>query len=402
MKWVIEVIYEITSLNDQGLGITYVNDKITFVNNTVVGDIVKLKIDEEHKKYNIATVVEYVGKSSNRVKEFCPFFSECGGCSLQNLSYDDTINFKKDKLKKILSKFANINSNIKIVKSDNNRNYRNKITLKIKNKKIGFYKFNSNDLIEINECLIANDNINKIIKVIDEFNIVNGEIIIRNNYNNELLINIKSDDKITIPDLTDFKIVGIIHNDKLIYGEDHFMEIINNKYFQVSYDSFFQVNREICSKIFDYIRNNIIKDKNVLDLYCGVGTLGINVADISSVVYGIEIVKNAILNAILNSKINKVNNTKYMLGDADKLIDKIDDNIDVVIVDPPRSGLTKKEIKTIINLNVEQIIYVSCDSITLSRDLKLLNDKYDIKEITLFDMFPYTYHCEGVCILERR
>ena len=395
-------MYKIEKLNDQGQGITYINNKITFVDKAIPGDEVDLKVIKESKKYNIAIPSSIIVKSADRVDEFCPYYNKCGGCQLQNMLYDNTINYKVEKVKNILKKFANININVNVIKSDITTNYRNKITLKIKNKKIGLYEYNSNDLIEINECLIAHNAINDFIKVINNFNINNGEIVIRCNYNNELLINIISNDKITMPEFDNLKIVGIIHNNKLIYGEDHFMELVNNKFFEVSYDSFFQVNRDITSKIFNHIRNNILNNKNVLDLYCGVGTLGINVADISNKVYGIEIVENAVLNAIKNSKINKIDNTKYMLGSAQKIIDKIDDNIDVVIVDPPRSGLTNHEIDIIKEKKVDQIIYVSCDPITLSRDLKILNSNYNIKDITLFDMFPYTYHVETVSILERK
>ena len=394
--------YEIISLNDQGQGVTYVNGKITFVNKVVVGDIVELEVIDEYKKYNVAKVIKLIKKSANRIEEFCAFYKECGGCHLQNISYDETIKYKKEKLENILKKFAGINEDIEVVKSDNINNYRNKITLKVEKKRIGFYKYNSNDLVEIDKCLIASDAINDFIKILKNFNIKNGEVVIRCNYNEELLINITSKDKINIPKFNKLKVLGIIQNNILIYGEDHFMEIINNKFFEVSYDSFFQINRDITSKIFKYIKDNIIKNKNVLDLYCGVGTLGINVADISNKVYGIECVENAVLNAIKNSKINKVDNTKYMLGFVDKIIDKIDDNIDIVIVDPPRSGLTSKEIDVIKNMNVEQIIYVSCDPITLSRDLKLLSDKYATKSIKAYDMFAYTYHIESITILERR
>ena len=391
--------YEIKSFNDQGQGITYVNDKITFVDKVIPGDIIELKLTKEYKKYNVAKVTKNITKSKDRVISKCPYFDTCGGCHLQDISYEDTLKFKKEKLENILKKFANIDANIEIEKSDDINNYRNKITLKIINKKIGYYKYNSNDLVEINNCLLANNSINEFIKHLKDFNINNGEVIIRSNYNDELLINIITNDKISIPEFNNIKVVGILHNNKLIYGEDRFMEIINNKFFEVSYDSFFQINRDITSKIFEYIRDNILKNKNVLDLYCGVGTLGINVADISNIVYGIEVVENAVLNAIKNSKINKIKNTKYMLGSADKIIDKIDDNIDVVIIDPPRSGLTNKEIEVIKNKNVKQIIYVSCDPITLSRDLKLFSDKYNVKSIKGFDMFPYTYHIETVVIL---
>ena len=321
----------IEKLNDQGQGITYINNKITFIDKVVPGDVVDIEVFKSNKKYNLAKLNKIIKKSPSRVDEFCPYYSECGGCHLQNLSYEDTIKFKKDKLQSILKKFANIDQDIEIIKSNNINNYRNKITIKIVNKKIGFYKYNSNDLIEINNCLIASNAINKFIKILNKFNIINADVTIRSNYNDELLINIISNDTIDIPSFDDLKVVGILHNNKLIYGQDHFIEIINNMFFEVSYDSFFQINRDITSLLFKYIKDNILKNKNVLDLYCGVGTLGINVANISNKVYGIEIVENAVLNAIKNSKMNKLNNTKYMLGSSDKIIDKINDNIDVVI-----------------------------------------------------------------------
>ena len=394
--------YKIESLNDQGLGICYVDNKITFVDNVVIGDVIELELLEENKKYNIAKVKKFIEKSNNRVKEFCPYFEKCGGCQLQNISYEDTLKFKKEKLKKILHKFANIDINVEIIPSSNKTNYRNKITLKIHDKKIGYYSSKTNDLVEIKKCLIASKPINDFIKEISKFNIINGEIIIRSNYNDELLINIISDDKITIPSLTNHKIIGLLQNNKILKGEDYFIEIINNKYFQVSYDSFFQVNRDICSKLFNIIYENILENENILDLYCGVGTLGINVSKKVKKIYGIEIVKNAVLNSIKNASINRVDNSNYMLGDASKIIDKINDDIDVCLIDPPRSGLSKKEIDVILNMEPKQIIYVSCDPITLARDLRIFNEIYNIKKIIGLDMFPYTYHVETVMILEKK
>lgn len=390
--------YEILELNDQGKGICYVNNKITFVNNSVVGDIVEIDIIKEFSKYNIANVKKYIKYSDKRVNSYCKYSNKCGGCSLSNLNYDDTLEYKRNKVKNVLSKFANINIDVDII-SCNKLNYRNKITLKIINGKVGYYEEKTNEIVSIDKCMIANNEINKFLKYIKEFQIDNGEIILRCNYNNELLINIITEDPIILPVINDLKIVGILKNGKKLFGDDKFIEIINNLYFQVSYDSFFQINREICSKIFDFIKDNILPKSNVLDLYCGVGTLGINVADIVNKVYGIEIIPNAIINAVINAKMNKVNNAKYLLGDVSKVIDNINDKIDVIICDPPRSGLSKKIINTIMDNNMKQIIYVSCDPITLARDIKLLSSKYKIDKLLAYDMFPYTYHIECVCIL---
>ena len=139
-----------------------------------------------------------------------------------------------------------------------------------------------------------------------------------------------------------------------------------------------------------------------MDLYSGVGVLGINIAPLVKKVYGIEIIENAVINATYNSKINKLDNTYYMVGDVGTNLNKIKDNITSVILDPPRAGLDKKTINYLLENNLQRIIYISCNPITLARDLKDLLLKYKIKSIKGYDMFPYTEHCESVTVLERR
>jgi 23S rRNA (uracil1939-C5)-methyltransferase len=150
------------------------------------------------------------------------------------------------------------------------------------------------------------------------------------------------------------------------------------------------------------ILKEINDNDTILDLYCGVGTLGINACKKASKAYGIEIVKNAILNAITNSKINKRDNIYYMLGKVEDNISKIKDNINTIIVDPPRAGLDPKTKQTILEFKANKIIYVSCDPMTLARDLKELSSIYNIKTVNALDMFPYTEHIETFCVLEKR
>ena len=395
----------IEKLDNQGRGICFINNKITFIPNTLPTEEVEIEITKESKKYNEAKVINYLKKSKKRIEGLCPYFGFCGGCELLHSSYEDTINFKKEKLESIIYKYAHIKENIEIIKSDNRLNYRNKITLKIKDGHYGYYENNSHNLIEINNCLLVEEPINELIKDISHLNIQNGEVIIRSNYNKELLIHIKSKEKVQ-PDIeylkSKHKIVGIILNDKPLIGETSFIEIINHMLFQVSYDSFFQVNRNICSKLFNIIEEEINDNETILDLYCGVGTLGINATKKAKKAYGIEIVKNAVLNAITNSKINKRDNIYYMLGDVSTTLPKINEKIDTIIVDPPRAGLDSITKETILNLKAKKIIYVSCDPMTLARDLKELQEIYNIKKIKGLDMFPMTHHCESITVLERR
>lgn len=396
---------KIEKFDNQGRGICYIDSKITFVPNTLPGEIVNIKITKESKKYNEAIVTEYITTSPKRVESPCKYFGICGGCELLHSNYEDTLKFKKEKLENILSKYANIKSNIKIVPSTNCLSYRNKITLKIINTQVGYYKSSTHKLIEIDKCLLAEPAINKFILDIKKLNVKNGEVVIRSNYNNELLIWIKTKENIN-PDIdylkTHHKIAGIILNDKPLTGDNSFIEIINHQLFTVSYDSFFQVNRYMCSKIFELINQNIGMNEVILDLYCGVGTLGINASKNAKKAFGIEIVKNAVLNAITNSKINKRDNIFYMLGDVADCLPKIKDDVDTIIVDPPRAGLDNKTKETIINFKPNKIIYVSCDPMTLARDLKELSSYYNVIDIKGLDMFPFTQHIETFAVLTKR
>ena len=160
-------MYKIESLNDQGKGVCFVDNKITFVDNALVGEEVELNITRKASKFNSAYVTKYIKTSDKRVNSFCEFSDICGGCALANMDYNDTLEFKKNKVNRILKKFANIDTNVDII-SSNNLNYRNKITLQVKDKIVGYYKENTNDIVNISECKIANNNINKFIKYIND------------------------------------------------------------------------------------------------------------------------------------------------------------------------------------------------------------------------------------------
>ena len=393
----------IEKLDNQGRGICYYKGKITFVANALPGDIVKIKITKETKKYNEAEVKELVKKSPQRVDSLCPYFGKCGGCDLLNMNYESSFVYKKEKLFSILLKYADVSSFIKVIISSKKLEYRNKITLKVINGKYGYYESSSHNLIEIDNCLLAEKAINRFLKDIKYLNVKNGEVTIRSNYNNELLIWIKTKEKVKPYVeylMKNHKIVGIVINEETYYGDNSFIEIINHQLFSVSYNSFFQVNRNVCSKLFKLINEYVSSGDIVLDLYCGVGTLGINVSSKASKVYSIEIVKNAIINATVNAKINKRNNILFMLGDVKKELPKIKDKINTIIVDPPRAGLDKSVVKTILNIKADKIIYTSCDPMTLARDIKLLSGKYSLEFVNLLDMFPFTQHIESVCLLK--
>ena len=381
-----------------GNGIGNINGKIIFVKGALPGETVDVTITKDKKSFMEGTINTIIYKSSKRVEPFCKYFGVCGGCSLCHLNYENTLEYKKERVKNILSKFDI--PKINVIKNENDLYYRNKIELKIVDGKLGFYEKSTHNLIEIKECKVTKKSINKSFEFIKNMKLENANVTIRANYNDEVFIIIDSKEKPVILNPEDYKIVGIVLNDKCIYGQDNFMEKINNLFFTVSYNSFFQVNNYINLELFNLIKENIV-GKTVLDLYSGVGTLSIVASKVVDKVYSIEVTQNAVKNALINAKINKCDNINFILGKVEDKIGFINDKIDTIIVDPARAGLDKKTIEVINNICPQRIIYVSCDTQSLANNLVDLAN-YEIKKFYILDMFSYTYHIECFCILDRK
>lgn len=392
---------KIERFDHQGRGIGYVNNLVTFIPFAIPGDIVDIEITKQKKNYQEGKIVKIIKPSIKRVDAFCPFYTQCGGCSLQNLKYEDTLEYKKDKVKNI---FQKINLDIEpiVIENKQSKFYRNKIELQVKNGIIGFYANKTNKIIAIDKCFITNEAINKVIPKLKLLNLKNGKITLRCNQNEEVLIIIETKEDVVVPIeklKENTKLVGIIVNDKCIYQDNFLIDIINGLVFKYAYDAFFQVNPYVASKLFALIRENIDAQDKVLDLYCGVGTLSLNAKVKAQEVLGIEVIQNAVINATLNAKINKLK-AEFVLNKVENTLAKIKLDYNTVIVDPPRSGLDNLTRNIINNPNVfKKIIYVSCDAQTLVRDLSYLKENYVIQKVYLLDMFSYTYHVECLCIL---
>ena len=394
---------KIEKYDDLGRGIAYLNGKVLFVPKTVPGDIVEIAVINDKKNFSECQVLKYIEYSPERINSSCPYFDSCGGCDFLNVKYENSLNYKVNKVKEIFNKNG-ISINPKVVLSSQNLFYRNKITLKVQNGKLGYFKNNSHDLVEIDKCIIASNAINSMIPYIKKFNILNGNVAIRSNQNEEILLVIESYDNLNIninEIKKNIKLVGIVINNRLFYGVDFLNENINDLNYRISYDSFFQINPRVAQILFNTIDENIDVNDNVLDIYCGVGTLSLSAAKKAKQVVGIEIVKNAIFSAKFNAKINNIQNTEFILGDASNIKFSKYNNFNKVIVDPPRSGLTNSVISTILKINPKEIIYVSCDPQTLVRDIKILSANYVIKDSFVLDMFCYSYHVETIVILNK-
>ena len=393
---------EVLKLDNFGRGITYLNDKICFIENALPKETVEIEIIKETNKYYLAKVTNYIEKSPLRIDEECPYSNICGGCNLNHICFNEENKFKLNKVKSIMQKYASIDPNlVKGITYHDRNNYRNKIILHGEENTLGLYKENTNEIIPINNCLIVNPKINEIIKVLNSLDKELSEVIIKtSNDNSKVMLSItgKIDNIDVLKDLVD---VLIINNEYIT--DNHVIETnIGNKKYIEGIDSFFQVNNTLTKELYDEVLLNV-KDKTynqVLDLYCGTGTIGIYISDYCKKIIGIDYNESNINDANKNKELNNITNIEFICSKVEDKIDSFKD-IDLVIVDPPRAGLDDKTKDYLKQINPEKIIYVSCDPITLARDIKDLNT-YKANYIKVFNMFPRTYHCESITVLERR
>lgn len=390
----------IEKLDHFGRGIAKINEKIVFVPNTLKGDVVEIEIVKDNPSYALGKVVKYIEKQKRLSP--CKYSNICGGCHLIDMDYSNQLEFKKEKIKELFKKNLGVAIILDDVITGDKSNYRNKINLHIKGEKVGFYALESHDLVEIDECYITKKEINDLLPKVKNLAKNNNidEVMIR--YHNGLILSIKGNvsKDFLLKNFLDCSLIYL--NNKKIKGNE-VTENILDKRFRVSPKSFFQVNTSVSSKMFSKVRS-YIKDKSfnkALDLYCGTGVIGILISDLVGEVVGIEVVSDAIEDANYNKKINNINNVSFICDKVENRIDSFKD-IDLVIVDPPRSGLDKKSIANIMTIAPKEIIYISCDPTTLTRDLKELRGKYDISNVSIADMFPNTYHCESITVLKRR
>ncbi len=403
-------IYEtkILRLNNEGEGIAQISGLIVFIKNALQDEVVKIKIKEIKKNYVKGEVIEIIKKSSKRVEPICPYFSMCGGCNLMHMSKCEQLKFKKEKINNIFKKICNLDIKLDKVNNYNYINYRNKVVFKVKEDKIGFYKNKSNEIIDIKECIISDSKINDCLKLIRKFILNNkdndiNEIMIRVCNCEVMLVvdNLKKDLIQKFIDIFDKKIVKSIYiNNNLVYGKSYLIQTINNLDFKVSAKSFFQVNILTASKLYDEVIKNIKSENTIVDLYSGTGTITMLLSKKSKKVIGIEVLKDAVKDAKNNMVLNNIDNITFKCGKVEKVIDEIKElDIDVLVMDPPRSGSDKKTLNDIIKLSPKKIIYISCNPVTLARDYNVIREFYKIKEISAFDMFVNTNHVECVALL---
>jgi len=440
---------EIIDISHMGLGIAKIENLAIFVEGGLPGDKGIIKISELKKNYGTGEMVELHTPSTNRVKPECPVAHICGGCQMQELDYATQLEIKTKKVVNDIRRIGNLQDVLihDTKGMDTPFRYRNKAQFPVGYDKdsiaLGFYKRGSHDVVNTNSCIIQHDINDKVTSLVREFmekydvapyNKDNGSGVIRHiltktsfktgdlmiiivtNRNSlpfkEYLIemlrtnipNVKS----IVQNINDKRTSAVLGNKtKTLFGDGKIVDYIGDLKFNISPESFFQVNpiqtEILYNKAIEYaaLEGNEI----VFDLYCGIGTISLLLAQKAKKVYGIEVVKQAVEDAKENAIINGIENVEFYDGTSEEVFQKlykVGIKADVVVLDPPRKGCEESVLDTIIKMNPKKVVYISCNPTTLAKDLKYLDQNgYKTIEIQPVDMFPHTMHVETVVLMSR-
>ena len=443
----------ILSIEDNGFngeGIGKIDGFTIFVPDAIKGEVVKVIIIKKTISYAIGKIIDFIEKSKYRIQDLdCNSYKKCGGCNLRHMDYNYTLELKKEIVINCLNKEKIYNVNVKnTIGMGNPYNYRNKLQYPVgidnQGKPVmGVYARRSHDIVKNSLCGIQNLNANIIAQDVFKYLIESGikpyneknqsgdlrHIVVRNgNITNEImLILVLNNKKCNINKkfinfitnkYNNIKTIVLNYNlkntnvifgkeNKTIFGDGYIYDILGDYKFKISPLSFYQVNSVQAEVLYNIAieNSNINRNDIVLDLYCGIGTIGIFASKFAKMVYGIEIVEDAVKDAIENAKINNIENIQFFCGDIEKVLDntlnKIEYKPNIVFVDPPRKGLDKNTINVLNKIKPNKIVYISCNPATFARDIKLLVDKnYSIDTAQPVDMFPFTSNVECVAVLQ--
>ena len=435
---------DITAFSSEGSGIAKIDGYTVFVPSAVLGDKAEILVVKENKNYGFGKLLRVLEPSPLRCNAPCPLSQKCGGCDLQSVSYDGQLEFKRKKVEDAIVRIGGFDGfKVKeIVASRPNLHYRNKAIYPVseENGRIvcGFYAPHSHRVIPTRDCLLADPRTTEIANFITDWATENSidvfdentskgtlrKICIRAGKDESVVVivcarPIKSSSSL-VKELTDrFPfITGIVENynssktntiygdkDNLLYGRPYIYDSIGEVKYKIHYRGFYQVNPYTTKLLYDKVKSYCIdaKDKNVFDLYCGSGTIGLYLANDVKKVTGIEIVPESIENARENAELNSILNATFYCGKSEEVMPallKEGHRPDIVVLDPPRKGCEESLLSAVASVSPEKIIYVSCDCATMARDLRILCENgYTLKEATAFDQFPQTCHVECVALL---
>lgn len=417
-----EIIQDVSAhdISSQGYGVSRINNFVIFTKGLGIDESADIQIVKRQKNFAIAKVIKMHHKTQSRVEPKCPYFLECGGCKLQHLNQESQLKLKQDWISK------EFDEEIGITTSSQQYYYRNKINLFVENSKLGLMD-ERQQFIEIEECLIVKDSINQTIQIISKLiqSVSIPElkrVVVRTNNKEDsimviFVLNIDNPNINEVADKlynSDQRIISIIKNigdnenyllndnEIIIKGVDSIKERVFDYPVNITSQSFFQVNHDVMEMIYEDIikYGKFEKTNRVGDLFSGLGTIALSISNHVHEVIGLEINQQAVDSGNKTMRDLGIDNIKLKQVNLNHGFK--DYNFDTLIVDPPRSGLGRHLIHQIIDSEIEDIIYVSCNPKTLNEDLKQLKRMYDITFARAYDMFPQTNHLESMIILTRK
>ena len=441
-----EFIIDITDVTNEGSGVGKYEGMAVFVPLTAVGDTVKVKALKVKKTYTFGKLVEIISPSIDRIENDCEAFNKCGGCVYRHISYEAECKLKENKVYEVIKRIGGVDMKPQpIIPSISIYGYRNKAQYPVSGEgKVGFYAFHSHRIIPCADCSLQPRIFSKIVAVTEDWIKENNISIyeeekhrglLRHIYlrlaevTNEIMFTaVINGDKLPFADRLieslkslcgenlksvqiniNKKDTNVILGDKceVLYGEPYITDVLCGIKVRLSALSFYQVNRTMAEKLYEKAAEYAKPEsRNILDLYCGAGTIGLSMAGSAKSIIGVEIIPEAIADAEFNARNNGIKNAEFICGDATTAANdlkkrKIHPN--TVIVDPPRKGCTPELIATITNdFSPERVVYVSCDPATLARDIKIFGENgYSLIEYTPVDLFPRTSHVESVVLLSK-
>ena len=443
---------QIEDMSDTGEGIGKTDGFTWFVKDAVIGDVVEARVMKTKKSYGFARLMQVLEPSACRVTPRCPSARQCGGCQLQAMSYEEQLRFKENKVRNNLSRIGGLTEipMEPIIGMDEPWRYRNKAQFpfgKDKDGRIitGFYAGRTHAIIEQEDCLLGVEENQPILDCIrgfmEEYHIAPYEeelhkglvrhVLIRKGFTTgELMVCLVLNGdvkKLKAPEVLVERLVKLfpshmasiscsINREKTnvimgkeivnLYGPGYITDYIGNVCYRISPLSFYQVNPVQTQKLYGTALEyaGLTGEETVWDLYCGIGTISLFLAQKAKKVYGVEIIPQAIDDARANAKLNHFENVEFFVGKAEEVLpeqyEKNQVYADTIVVDPPRKGCDSVCLDTIVKMAPEKVVYVSCDSATLARDVKYLGERgYEVKRVKTVDMFPWSGHVETVIMM---
>ncbi len=437
----------ITGYTSEGGGVGRFDGQAIFVENTAVGDEILCHIIKSKKTYAVGKISKIIKPSKSRIEPECECFKYCGGCSFAHIKYEEELKLKEQKVKDAFTRIGGLNPEFKpIIPSPSTTRYRNKAQYPVRRENgilnIGFYAKKSHRVIDGGDCLLQPEEFARITEIVREWINKNNVTVYSENTGTGLIRHIylrkafatgeimvclvvngnkvpESDDLLSpLRKIEGFKTLILNVNKENtnvvlgkecipIFGNGYIEDILCGVKIKLSPLSFYQVNRGgaelLYSKAKEYASPT--GNEDILDLYCGTGTIGLSMARNVKSLIGVEIIPEAIVDAKKNTENNNIDNARFICGDASSAAKTLQDEgitPQTIILDPPRKGCADELLKTVSEIGPEKLVYVSCDPATLARDCKRLeNSGYFVQEVTPVDMFPRTAHVETVCLLRK-